>query len=173
MLGNPISLSSGWWFILFLALSSFWTTGASSYSSLCVEFLWNCGYAVDNTYRVRLSRKKQCRSILICKLSSGDFRCNSASQITELRRDTQRRFPPKFIENTFQTIQGTLRYLSVHSKWRYKIRTWVFSKSQSLQYYSPENFRCNLTYYESKNFSDSSLITFLNTKNLGFLLFYK
>ena len=39
------------------------------------------------------------------------------------------------------------------------------SKLQGLQYYFPENFRCNLTYYEGENFSDSSLYhTFLNPK---------
>ena len=29
----------------------------------------------------------------------------------------------------------------------------VFSKLQGLQYYFPDNFRCNLKFYESKNFS--------------------
>ena len=29
----------------------------------------------------------------------------------------------------------------------------VFSKLQELQYYFPDNFRCNLKFYESKNFS--------------------
>ena len=114
-----IALSNGWitiqwisvrkpnfviqWIVIYPVLSVMflWTTGASSYSSVCVEFLWNCGFAVDSTFWVRLSRKKQCRSILICKLTYGDFRCNSTSRITELRRGTQRRFPPKFIENTF------------------------------------------------------------------------
>ena len=28
---------------------------------------------------------------------------------------------------------------------------------QGFQYYFPENFRCNITYYESENFSDSFL----------------
>ena len=32
----------------------------------------------------------------------------------------------------------------------------MFSKLQGLQYYFPENFRRNLTYYEGDNFSDSS-----------------
>ena len=35
--------------------------------------------------------------------------------------------------------------------------TWVFSKLQGLQYYFPENCRCNLKFYESENFSDSSV----------------
>ena len=32
----------------------------------------------------------------------------------------------------------------------------VFSKLQGLLYYFLENFRCNLTYYESETFSDFS-----------------
>ena len=34
---------------------------------------------------------------------------------------TQRWFPPKYIENTFQAIQSAFRYLEMHSKRRYKI----------------------------------------------------
>ena len=52
----------------------------------------------------------------------------------------------------------------MHSKWRYKIcisvfghsrGTWVFSKLRGIQNHFPENFRCNLTYYEGDNFSDT------------------
>ena len=63
------------------------------------------------------------------------------------------------------SIQSTFRYLKMHSKRRYKISvcsgmvilegTLVFSKSQGLEYYFSENFRWNLTYYESETFSDS------------------
>ena len=51
----------------------------------------------------------------------------------------------------------------MHSKWRYKIcisvfghsrGTWVL-KLRGIQNYFPENFRCNLTYYEGDNFSDT------------------
>ena len=38
-------------------------------------------------------------------------------------RGTQRRFPPKCIENTFQVTQSTCRSLEMHSKRRYKICT--------------------------------------------------
>ena len=31
----------------------------------------------------------------------------------------------------------------------------VFSKLRGIQNYFPENFRCNLTYYEGDNFSDT------------------
>ena len=36
-------------------------------------------------------------------------------------RGTQRQFPPKCIENTFQAIQSTFRCLEMHSKRQYKI----------------------------------------------------
>ena len=35
--------------------------------------------------------------------------------------------------------------------------TRVFPKLQGLQYYFPENFSCNLKFYESDSFPDSSL----------------
>ena len=38
-------------------------------------------------------------------------------------RGTQRRFPPKYIENTFQAIQSTLKSLEMYSNRRYKICT--------------------------------------------------
>ena len=46
--------------------------------------------------------------------------------------------------------------------------TWGFSKLQGLQYYFPENFRCNLTFYESQNFSDSSVHYILESENFRF-----
>ena len=47
--------------------------------------------------------------------------------------------------------------------------TWEFLKLQKDQYYFPENFRCNLSFYESENFLIPALsITFLNLKpNMG------
>ena len=42
-------------------------------------------------------------------------------------------------------------------------------KLQGLQYYFLENFRCNFTYYESENFSDSSLLHIFESEKLGFL----
>ena len=36
-------------------------------------------------------------------------------------RGTQRRFPPKYIENTFLAIQSRCGSLEMHSKQRYKI----------------------------------------------------
>ena len=47
---------------------------------------------------------------------------------------------------------------------------WVFSKlRQGLQYYFPENSRCNLTYYESENVS--SLYHIFESENFGFPFF--
>ena len=45
----------------------------------------------------------------------------TATELKEtLNRGTQRWFPPKYIENTFQAIQSTFRYLEMHSKRCYK-----------------------------------------------------
>ena len=68
-----------------------------------------------------------------------------------LSRGTQRRFPPKWIENTFSLFQSTFKYLEMHSKRRYKscICSVVLGQLESFrstlgpQYYFPENFRCN------------------------------
>ena len=46
--------------------------------------------------------------------------------------------------------------------------TEVFSKLRGLQYYFPEKFRCNLTFNESENFSDSSLHHILESENFRF-----
>ena len=70
----------------------------------------------------------------------------------------------------------------MHSKGRYTISTRFghpretcheCSKLQGLQYYFAENFWCNLTYYESENFSDSSLHHIFQSKILGFLFVRK
>ena len=93
-------------------------------------------------------------------------------------RGTRRRFSPKCIENTFQSIQSTFISLEVHSKRRYKIyicsvilgQLESFPNYMGSQYYFPENFRCNLKFYEVRIFSDSSLHSiFKSEKNLGFL----
>ena len=61
------------------------------------------------------------------------------------------------------------------SKRRYKIFIcWVIlGKRKSFRNYKgfsyfPENFRCNLTFYESENFSDSSLRHILEPENFRF-----
>ena len=41
-------------------------------------------------------------------------------------------------------------------------------KPTKLEYYFPENFRCNLTFNESENFSDSSLYHILESENFRF-----
>ena len=74
---------------------------------------------------------------------------------------------------------STFRSLEIHSKRQKKNLylfghpihggTSVFAKLLGLQYYFPENVRCNLTYYESENFT----ITFLNSKILRSLFFYE
>ena len=84
-------------------------------------------------------------------------------------RNTQRRFPSKYIENTLKAIQSTLRSLEIHSNRHCKFLSFrSSSKLLGLQYYFPENFRCNLTYYESEDFSDSSLHHLFQSENVRF-----
>ena len=63
----------------------------------------------------------------------------------------------------------------MRSKRRYKIFVcWVIlGKPKSFRNYKgfsyfPENFRCNLTFYESENFSDSSLRHIFESENFRF-----
>ena len=49
--------------------------------------------------------------------------------------------------------------------------TWVFYKLQGLQFYFPENLRCNLTYFESEKFSDSSFHYIFDSENSRFSFF--
>ena len=81
--------------------------------------------------------------------------------------------PPKCIENTFQATQSTFRSLEIHSNRRYKILICLVILGQleslpGLQYYFPENFRCNLKFYESENFSDSSFHRMFESENFRF-----
>ena len=77
----------------------------------------------------------------------------SCSQRTH--RGTQRRFPPKCIENT--AIQSTFRSLQMHSKPRQEI-------------YFAENFRCNLKFYV---FLIPLSLEFWNPKICGFFFLPK
>ena len=60
------------------------------------------------------------------------------------------------------TVSGAKKiYLFGHPR-----ATWVFSKLQGIQYYFPENFTSyNLKFYESDNFSDSSLHRIFGSEN--------
>ena len=91
-------------------------------------------------------------------------------------RGTQRRFPPNALKTLFQAIQSNFRPLQMYSKRRYKICTCSVileelesSKLQGLQYYFPENFRCDLTHYES----DSSLHHISESQNFSFPFSYE
>ena len=95
-----------------------------------------------------------------------------------LNRGTQRRFPPRCNENTFQAIQSTSRSLEIYTKRCNKICTCsvILGELESFRNYKgirnifSEHFRCHLTYYEIENFFLIPFsITFLNPKILGFL----
>ena len=62
----------------------------------------------------------------------------------------------------------------MRSTQRYKsfIRSVIRGELNSLPYFS-ETFRCNLMFYESENFPDSSLHDILGPKMLGFLFLRK
>ena len=86
----------------------------------------------------------------------------------ELHRGTQRRFSVKYTENSFYAIQSTFRSPEGHSKRCYRIcncsvilgELEYFRKLQGLQCYFSQNFRCNLTIYESKFFLNPLSISF-------------
>ena len=98
------------------------------------------------------------------------------AQLSPFNRVTQRRGPPKCIENTFSLIQCTFKSLEMHCKRRYRscICSVVLGELESFrnylgpQYYFPENFRCNFRFYESENFSDSSLHRIFESENFRF-----
>ena len=73
----------------------------------------------------------------------------------------------EYFEIPIDTFYSKLRYKIVTYLFGHPRGTWVFSKLQGLQNYFPENFRCNLSFYECENFSDSYLNPFLNSKILG------
>ena len=81
-----------------------------------------------------------------------------------INRGTQRRFPPKYVENPFYAIQSTFKLLEMRSKRCQQIFICsvilgelisLFEIARASVLFS-KNFRCNLTFYESENFSDSS-----------------
>ena len=92
---------------------------------------------------------------------------NTDEEVTKIRwfsRGTQR---DDSLLNTLKTLFRPSRV--VLDLYKYILRgvvkicighpkgTRVFSKLQGLQYYFPEDFGCILTFYESENYSDSSL----------------
>ena len=76
----------------------------------------------------------------------------------------------------FALIQSTFKSLEMHSKRCYKscICSVVLGQLESFrnhlgpQYYFPENFRCNFRFYESENFSDSSLHRIFESENFRY-----
>ena len=82
----------------------------------------------------------------------------------------------KVMNQNFKTNQSTFKSLEMHPKRRYKscICSVVLGQVESFrnylgpQYYFPENFRCNLRFYESENFSDSSLHRTFESENFRF-----
>ena len=84
------------------------------------------------------------------------------------------------LKTLFKAIQSTFRSLEMQSEGRYKICVCLVilgelesSKLQGLQYYFPEHFTCNVTFYERENFSDSSLHHIFESENFRFPFSYE
>ena len=103
--------------------------------------------ALDNIY-----------SLLILNIKS----CN-AKRRRQPDRGTQRRFPHIHWKHFFSYSLSTFSSIEMHSKRNYKIgiRSAILGELESFRNYEEfriifsKNFRCNLTYYEGDNFSDS------------------
>ena len=105
-----------------------------------------------------------------------------STQIT-FYRGSQRQFPPKYIENTFQAIQiqSTFSFLEIHSNWRYKIhiRSVILGQLESFRNYQgfsiifPKILDAILNFTKVRIFLILLAITFLNPKILGFLFLRK
>ena len=79
-----------------------------------------------------------------------------------------------------ESIQNTFRSLEMHSKLRNQIRfcSVLLGEIESFRNYEgfsifPENFRCNLTWYEGENLSDSSFHHIFKSENFRFPFFYE
>ena len=100
---------------------------------------------------------------------------NPSSQLDSNIRGTQRRFPPKYIENSFQAIHSTFRSLEMHSKQHYKTciylghprGTCLFEITRASVLFSQE-FQMQLKVLNSENFSYSSLPHIFESENFRF-----
>ena len=88
---------------------------------------------------------------------------------------TERRFPPKCIENTFKAIRSTFRSLEMHSKRRHKICICSVALEQLESSRNYKGFGIifskildAIKFYEKQNFSDSSLRRIFESKNFRF-----
>ena len=97
-------------------------------------------------------------------------------RLSAINKGTQRRFPPKYIENTFKVIQSTFRSLEMHSKRRYKIGicSVILGELESFRNYKRLSSifpKFNILYYGGENFSDSSFLHIFESENFRFPFF--
>ena len=118
------------------------------------------------------------RLLHVCQSHTSALWCHLNSPLLFLiTRAFCRRFPPKYIEITLKAIQSTFRSLEMHSKRRYEIcicsvilgELEYFRNNKDFSSIFPENFRCNLTYFECENFPDSFFHHIFESGILGFL----
>ena len=91
-------------------------------------------------------------------------------------------FLPKYIKNTFQAIQSTLRYLEMHYKRRYKICICSVILGELVSFRNYKGLSIILPKILDvfwritkvvRHFLIPNAITFLNTKILGSIFFYE
>ena len=118
--------------------------------------------------------------LLISVSLKSSFRRAAEKKKTGMRtlfRGTQRRFPPKCIENTFQAIQSTFSSLEMHSKWCYKIcicsvvlrQLESFRNYKGLRIIFPKILDAILSFTKVRIFLIPPSIACLGPKILGFL----
>ena len=96
-------------------------------------------------------------------------------------RSIRRRFPPKYIENTFKAIPSSFRSLEMHSKRRYKTCIWsvilgdfeYFRNFQGFSIIFPKILDAIYRVTNARIFPIPISITFLNPNILDFLFLRK
>ena len=110
------------------------------------------------------------------EISQSELNANTRGRLRD--RDTQRRFPPKYIDGTFKAIQSNLRALAMHpNKRRYKICICSVILGELLSFHYSEGFSIifsnildvnYITYYKSEKFPDSSPHHIFESENFRF-----
>ena len=109
--------------------------------------------------------------------SPAEKQTNKQTGLRTLFRGTQRRFPPKCIENTFQAIQSTFSSLEMHFKRCYKIcicsvvlgQLESFRNYKGLRIIFPKILDAILSFTKVRIFLIPPSIACLGPKILGFL----
>ena len=111
-------------------------------------------YSLESEWKnaeILCNHVSQCPNPLLFRLNSEwgkSWNCGRTGNRNNIRNDAGKEVHDIFTDrncNVYQHIWGCIQ------------EYFYISLLQGLQYYFPENFRCNITYYESENFTDSFL----------------